>query len=106
MTDFSVNPGAVGGASTSISAVASTIEGYTLTSSFSTLTGAFAGATNPMAEVAGSGDRQVTSSLNNAAGAVTAFSEMITSFKNATVELDGENAAFIRQAVSYPAGPA
>lgn len=106
MTDFAVNPGEVGAAATSISTVASEIEGLTLTTSFTTLSGAFAGATNPMTEVAGNGDEQVKSSMTNAAGAVTAFSEMITSFKNSTVELDGENATFIRQAVSYPAGPA
>jgi hypothetical protein len=102
MTTFGMEPDDVAGAATQVSGTADRISAGHFEYQFSTLSGAFTGATNPMTDVAAGGDNRVQQSITNAAGAVTAFSELVTSAKGTSEGLDDDNAAYIRNATPYP----
>ncbi|MCR5978186.1 hypothetical protein GDN83_10670 [Gordonia jinghuaiqii] len=112
MPDLIVDPAAVGAAATEISRCASRLMSLELTShaglegtasTFSRLSGQFAGASSDMSAVASSADERVAESLANVSGTVSAFSELVLGAKNTTVETDHHSAGQIKDAVAYPA---
>ncbi|ROZ99289.1 hypothetical protein [Gordonia sp. OPL2] len=112
MSELVVDPSAVGAAATEISRCASRLMAQELTSyaglegttaTFSQLAGQFTGATNDMSVVATTADQQISASLGNASGTVSAFSELVVGVKNTTVDTDEQSAGKLRDAVPFPA---
>lgn len=99
---FVVEPQVVDKAAQQIAAAGHTVGDLRMSSSFHELSDAFAGATDPMTDVASSGDGKVQSSIKNAASSVQGWSEMIMGFKGAAVSLDDENAQYVRNAAALP----
>jgi type IV secretory pathway TrbL component len=102
MSDFVVEPSAVAGAAQTIASSGQRIAGLSLGSSFGELSGAFAGATDPMRAAAAQGDQVVESALSNAGDHVQGWSELVMGFKGTAEEMDENNSAMIRQAVALP----
>ena len=100
--EFVVEPHVVGEVASKIHTVGEDIAAMTLETSFSTLSGAFKGATDPMTGLASSGDGKVRDSIKNAAGNVQGWSEVISGFKGAAISLDEENAKLVRDATALP----
>lgn len=111
MSELIVDPASLGAAATEISRCASRLMALELTSyaglngttaTFSELAGQFRGATSDMSVVAASADDKIAASLENVSGTVSAFSELVVSAKNTTVDSDEAGATRIRDTVPYP----
>lgn len=104
MGEFNLDSDALGRVTSSIQQLAERIDKYHLKTgtTFSEISSAFTGASASMTDVAGSGDDAVQTSLDNAAGQIQSWFELLSNTAVAFEDKDLENSQMIHNAGALP----